>query len=144
MCSGIATTFTDQSTPAAGNTNSVVAWAWDYTHDGSVDNTTQNPSFTFGSSGTFSTVLVVTSVNGCKDTVIVPVDVWGHANVNFTTTNACFGATATFSDQTVINAQSNGGNIQNWNWNFGDGSTASSQNPSYGYPGGTNANTTLS
>ncbi|MBS1637008.1 MAG: PKD domain-containing protein [Bacteroidetes bacterium] len=132
VCKGIATTFTDQSTPTAGTT-SVTAWAWDYTHDGTIDNTTQNPSFTFGSSGTFSTALVVTSANGCKDTVIVPVDVWGHASVNFSPTNVCFGTVTTFSDQTLTNAQANTGNLSSWNWTFGDGGTAASQNPPYTY-----------
>ncbi|MFC1999497.1 ABC transporter substrate-binding protein [Chloroflexota bacterium] len=50
--------FTDLST--AG----VTEWQWDFTNDGTVDSTEQNPSHTYGSIGTYSVSLTATGPEG--------------------------------------------------------------------------------
>lgn len=56
-------TFTDAST--LGNT-----WQWDF-GDGSAGSSVQNPSYTYSDPGTYTVTLVVTSANGCVDTIQV-------------------------------------------------------------------------
>ncbi len=48
--------FTDNS--VASNTT-ITSWSWDFYGDGTVDATTQNPSFTFQNAGTFTVSLLV-------------------------------------------------------------------------------------
>ena len=137
VCQGIATTFTDQSTPL----NAITAWAWDYTSNNSIDNNTQNPSFTFPASGTYSTSLIVTSSDNCKDTLMLPVEVWGHAVPDFSYDNACFGSATTFTNTTNTTSQANSGTIISYNWNFDDaGGTDNSSDPSYTFVSGGNTN----
>jgi len=49
--------FTDQSYNAT-------AWAWDFENDGIIDNTTQSPSWTYTTAGTYSINLTVTGPGG--------------------------------------------------------------------------------
>ncbi len=59
----LAVNFTDMST--GGPTS----WAWDIDNNGSVDYTTQSPSHTYSSAGTYTVKLAVTNTNG-SDTLI--------------------------------------------------------------------------
>ncbi len=56
--------FTDQSTPPADITD----WYWDF-GDGMGTSTSQNTSYAYDSTNTFSVLLVVTDVNNCSDSV---------------------------------------------------------------------------
>jgi PKD repeat protein len=49
VCQGSVTAFTDVSTP----TGSITGWSWDFTNNGSADNTTNAPSTTYTASGNF-------------------------------------------------------------------------------------------
>ncbi|MBI3518517.1 MAG: PKD domain-containing protein, partial [Bacteroidetes bacterium] len=129
VCQSTATAFTDLSTP----TGSITNWAWDYTKDGTIDNTTNAPTNVYASSGTFSASLIVTDNNSCKDTVVLPVNVWGHAIPDFTSTTVCFNVATTFSNTTNTTSNANVGGVSGWSWEFGDGATSSVQNPSYTY-----------
>jgi PKD repeat protein len=51
-------TFTDQSS------GEPTAWTWDFQSDGVVDATTQNPTFTYTTSGTYTVTLIVSNVSG--------------------------------------------------------------------------------
>jgi PKD repeat protein len=67
--------FTDQST------GEIIAWAWDFNNNGTIDSTIQNPSYFYDHNGKFSVTLTVTgldctntltkkdyiNVTGCKD-----------------------------------------------------------------------------
>ncbi|MDF1553743.1 MAG: PKD domain-containing protein [Deferrisomatales bacterium] len=50
--------FLDQST------GTITSWAWDFDNDGTPDSTAQNPSFTYGSPGTYTIALTVTGPGG--------------------------------------------------------------------------------
>ena len=61
--------FTDTSSVSSGN---IVAWNWNFGDPGSGPNNisaSQNPTHTFSASGNYTTTLVVTTNNGCTDTV---------------------------------------------------------------------------
>jgi gliding motility-associated-like protein len=129
VCQGTATAFTDLSTP----TGSITNWAWDFTNNNSTDNTTNAPTNLYPVSGTYSVSLIATSSNGCKDTIVLPIDVWGHTIPNFIPNTVCFGSVSTFSNTTNTTTNSNIGGAPIWGWNFGDGNTSSAQDPTNTY-----------
>lgn len=115
------------ATFADGTSNTPTAWAWDF-GDGSTG-TIQNPTHTYASSGTYTVCLV--SSNACGvDSICKSVTV-----TNCQTTMAAFsyqstGLSVNFSDQSSTNPG------MNWLWDFGDGNTSTSQNPSHTYTAG--------
>ncbi len=66
VCVGLATQFTDQSTPVG----SITAWAWDFDNNGTTDATSQNPTYTYPTAGTFPATLTVTS-GVCTNSITV-------------------------------------------------------------------------
>lgn len=98
--------------------DSVTAWSWNF-GDGSALSSIQNASRTYAIAGPHNVSLIVTSHNGCKDTVIKSVMVHPLPVAKFSTTNVCDGTIVPFIDQSTIAAPDL---IQSWEWNFGDGS----------------------
>lgn len=62
--------FTNNSTVGGGD--NIVSWAWDFTSNGSIDSTSQNPSTCYGIPGYYSVTLSATSNNGCTSTLMIP------------------------------------------------------------------------
>ncbi|MES2132684.1 MAG: PKD domain-containing protein [Bacteroidota bacterium] len=140
VCQATQTAFTDLSTTGTGTVN---AWNWDFTNDGSVDNTTQNPTLIYPSSGTFTTSLQVTTSQGCTNTFTLPVNIWGHTIPNFSPDNVCFGTATTFTNYTNTTTNANVGGTPTYDWAFNDGSPNSSvANTIHTYTLGTNGNAT--
>lgn len=129
VCDGSPTLFSDLSTPI-GN---ITSWNWDFDNDGTVDDNTQNPNFTFAGPGSYNVELMVIGVGGCRDSIVIPIVVNPIPVANFTGTNECLGATNTFTDLSTILT----GNIASWLWDFGDATittdTSSLQSPTYTY-----------
>jgi gliding motility-associated-like protein len=89
----------------------IVDWHW-YFGDGNTANT-QNASHTYSSSGNFTVKLIGTDINGCKDSITVPVSAT-VLNHDFTyAINAC--------DPMTVNFGGSGATTTNPYWNFGDG-----------------------
>jgi len=128
-CVGDATDFTDLSSATAGAINT---WTWDF-GDGMGTSALQNPQYTYASSGVpqiFNATLMIEDANGCRDTVIHPVTVNPLPVVNFAANAACTGSNSVFID----NSFSNGGVLNSWTWDFGDGiGTSALQDPVYTY-----------
>jgi gliding motility-associated-like protein len=140
VCQGSVTAFTDLSTP----TGSITGWSWDFTNNGSADNTTNAPSTTYTASGTYSVSLIV-SAGSCTNSVVLPINVWGHSIPNFIPNSVCFGASSTFSNTTDLTTNANVGGTPTWDWNFGDGSTNSNiQDPAHTYTSTTISSYTVS
>ncbi|MFB3879807.1 MAG: PKD domain-containing protein [Armatimonadota bacterium] len=115
-------TFNDQSAGAM-----ITAWAWDFGDGGS--STDQNPTHTYTTPGTYDVSLTVTDIGGTDDEVKVGYITVGDANLaNFSGTPRAGVAPlgVTFTDLS-------GGGIVSWLWDFGDGGTATTQNPSHTY-----------
>ncbi len=115
------------------NSTNIQSWQW-YFGDGGTA-TGQNTTHIYALGNTNYTVkLVVTAQNGCKDsitkTITTPLFI---TNVNFTNTASCQNFNFVGSSQPASLG------IQNWQWYFGDGATANTQNTSHTYPA---ANTT--
>jgi len=131
-CGSGVVSFTDSSyTP---NGTPIVVWNWSFPGGSPTSSISQNPSGIIYSPGTYSVSLIVTSQQGCIDTVIIPIIVSAGIDpvAAAITAPVCFNNPTLFTDQSVGNPT-----VAQWNWNFGDGSTSTSQNPShtYGAPG---------
>ncbi len=139
VCQSTATAFTDLSTTPSGTVN---AWSWDFTNNASADNLTQNPTFTYPLSGTFTAALTVTNSELCSDTKTLVVNVWGHSIPNFSSSNACNGSANSFTNTTDITTNANVGVTPTYSWDFGDATATSALvNPSHTYVLPANVNT---
>ncbi|HRN41394.1 MAG TPA: PKD domain-containing protein, partial [Vicingus sp.] len=126
VCLNVAAPITDAS---VGNGGTVNQWQWDFTNNGTTDNTTQNPSNLYATDGTFDIKLVVSTTNSCKDTIIKPVTIHPMPTADFTFVNACSGAGIDFTSTSNVTS----GTINNWNWSFGNGQTSILENPTENY-----------
>jgi gliding motility-associated-like protein len=129
VCSGFNSQFYDASTSIGGN---ITSWSWDF-GDGIGSSGIQNPSYSYDSVANttiYPVTLIVENVNGCFDTLTQGAVVWPNPVVDFHTNIACFGSLTNFYDDSY----SNGGQLQYWNWDFGDNiGSSTQQNPSYLY-----------
>lgn len=118
VCAGLPTAFLDMSTVSPG---AIVFWQWDFGDPASAANTSTqaSPTHIFSQSGLFNVRLVVTSENGCSDTLVQAVEVKPVPDVDFTFSNVCAGLPNVFVDGTTLGA---GAGITAYTWNFGDGS----------------------
>jgi len=82
-----------------------------------------NPSYTYNHPGKDLVTLVITDVNGCKDSItkkLVSIGPVPYFHANKLTGCAPPGLLVTFTDSTISDSA-----IVQWNWNFGDGHSLS-------------------
>jgi len=128
-CYALCVNFTDNSTISNGT---IKSWSWNF-GDGSVKNTSQNPSHCFNNAGTFSVSLTASSDKGCINTSTVNnmVTAYDHPKADFTFTPANPDeehSTVYFTDASA--------NAISWLWNFNDTRDTNNntvQNPSHLY-----------
>ena len=110
--------FTDTST------NSPTSWKWNF-GDGSAEDTSQNPTHTYGAAGTYEVTLTATNVSGATSkTKFVTVSLGTAPKADFK---------FTVSGLDVVFADASPGATE-WEWDFGDGSVHDTrQNPSHHY-----------
>lgn len=113
VCGGGPSSFTDAS---AG---SPVHWTWDF-GDGTVNDTTQNPTHSYATFGTYAVTLVVENAFGCRDSVSINTTVSPAPAAAFAFDSVCAGSATSIVDQTT--------SAVSWSWNFGDGSPLNSGN----------------
>lgn len=118
-CLGLPTNFTDATT------NSPTQWQWDF-GDGSPLNTTQNPSHTYATPGSYPVTLVTQNSFGCIDSIQANVTVYPLPVADFTADTVCEGYNSSFTDISTSAVV--------WSWDFGDGSPLNgTQNPGHVY-----------
>ncbi len=119
-CAPLATTFSDASTTAAGS-----SYHWNFGDNNY--SSLQSPTHTYIiSNQTFSVRLVVTSPDGCRDslTKTAYINVMDTPTANFSSTSGCVNTEISFNEIFDIDDQN-----QAWAWDFGDGGTSTIQNP---------------
>lgn len=124
VCFGEVTTFTDGSNVI----NDVIdTWLWDM-GDGNTLNT-QNPTHNYGQEGLYSVELLVTTSNGCQDSITQPVRVFATPIAEFSGIDVCLNTPTDFTNETTIP----GGAIDVYDWDFDDGNTSDDVSPSNTY-----------
>lgn len=129
-CSPIIVNFQDQS---AGNPTS---WLWNFGNGNT--STLQNPTASYFTPGTYTVTLTVSNAGGTNTIVRTDyITVYEPPSVNFSAniTSGCFPLRVQFTD--LSTAGLNNTNVT-WDWDLGNGTTSSLQNPSVTY---TNAGT---
>ncbi|MEX1002797.1 MAG: PKD domain-containing protein [Crocinitomicaceae bacterium] len=125
-CFGDPTIFSDTSSSLDPITN------YDWTFEPGYTSTQQNPTHTFTSPGIHPVELIVTSTNGCSDTLTLDVNAHHIPIADFSIPQPClFPASYFFDSSSVVNDS-----IVSWTWDFGDASASSNeQNPAHVYAG---------
>ncbi|MEO5572385.1 MAG: PKD domain-containing protein [Bacteroidia bacterium] len=118
--------FTDAST----SSYTITSWLWDF-GDGTTS-TAQNPSHTYAHDGTYYVCLTIHDNHGCSSTFC------HHVTVTPVVTAACHAAFTFHHPANTLSinftdASSSAYTITSWLWDFGDGTTSTSQNPSHTY-----------
>lgn len=118
----VTVSFTDEST----STDVIDSWFYDFSGQGT--SSQQNPTQNFNSQGNYSITQIVSTVNGCGDTIIKPL-VIGElpiAGFSYNTTNGMnVGAVFNFVDTSDFGVS--------YLWEFGNANQSNQQNPSYTY-----------
>jgi PKD repeat protein len=113
--------FTDAST------GTPTSWAWTFGDGGT--SSSQNPTHSYTTPGTYTVALVATNATGSNTkTRTGYVTVGGAPTADFsgTPTSGVAPLSVTFTDTST-------GTPTSWAWTFGDGGTSSSQNPTHSY-----------
>ncbi|OFY89159.1 MAG: hypothetical protein A3K10_14070 [Bacteroidetes bacterium RIFCSPLOWO2_12_FULL_31_6] len=103
--------------------------SWNWTFGNSLNDNTPNTSTVYDSAGVYNVSLVISSSNGCSDSITQQVLIYSIPNANFSANGVCEGANSEFIDASTVN----GSSINYWYWTFGDGGIDSVQNPIYSY-----------
>jgi gliding motility-associated-like protein len=122
-CAPLTHTFTATVT----SLDPVVGYEWNF-GDGNTS-TAVSPTHIFAP-GIYDIQLVITTASGCTDTVKVLEGIKSslkpHANFTATPRDVCAYLPVNFQDLST-------GTVNEWHWDFGDGSTSTEQNPSHAY-----------
>ncbi|MES2798957.1 MAG: PKD domain-containing protein [Bacteroidota bacterium] len=119
-CVGQSIQFNDLSTPSGSS----ISWVWDF-GDGS-SATIQNPSHTYSAAGTYTVILTANNGSGAQDEVKTGyITVHPLPQPSFSVSNPPCSLPATVN---ISSVQPTSG--MTYLWNFGNGQTSTSQNPS--------------
>ena len=117
--------FTNTSTITSGT----LSYQWSFGDGGT--STTMSPSHTYDSSGTYIVWLVVTSNNGCLDSVRHTVTLYPKPQPQFSindTTQCLTGNSYVFTNLSTITS-----GTLSYQWSFGDGGTSTTMNAIHSY-----------
>lgn len=126
--------FFDASTVNGGT---ITGWNWDL-GDGNIS-FAQHPTHVYNNPGPYNIVLTVTSDKGCTSTLNDVLNIYPMPTASFAVNPGCIGTSISFNDQSTVGF----GNLVLWNWDFGDGTTSTQQNPQHVYAAAGNYNVTL-
>jgi PKD repeat protein len=104
---------------------------YQWTFGDNTSSTDQNPTKVYTTAGTFNVKLVVTSNNGCKDSVTQTITVNPKPTPAFTVNSSsqCLsGNSFTFTNTSTI-----GSGTMTYQWNFGDNNTSTATSPTHSY-----------
>ncbi len=121
-----------------------ITYNWDFGVPGITTDVSNQPVpfYDYPDTGTYFVTLIATKGTGlqaCIDTTYAFVYIYPTHHSDFTTANVCEGTSANFTDQSISTV----GNVNQWNWNFGDGNTSGASNPTHLYTTSGTYNVTL-
>ncbi|MEI6060001.1 MAG: PKD domain-containing protein [Bacteroidota bacterium] len=131
-CVNSSVDFTNLATANGGT--AIMGSAWNFGDPASGINNTSNlqdPQHIYSVADSYQVILQVTNASGCPDTVSHSLTVLPKPPVDYSWTNTCLGTSTGF---TVNTTTTNISAIQAYDWDFGDGTTHSSQqDPAHTY-----------
>jgi len=99
------------------NSTSQDANTYSWTFGNGNTSSSASPTTTYINAGAYNVTLIITDVNGCKDTVTALTTAYGPTPYFYAdTTHGCTPLNVTFVDTTVSDST-----LVQWIWNFGDG-----------------------
>jgi gliding motility-associated-like protein len=130
VCGSPATVkFTDTSSAA-------VKWGWDFNYNGFNPNITsalQAPSFTYNNDGSYAVYLAITDATGCTASSVKNI-AFSKPNVALSYTSSSPSGSSGCNALTLnFSSFSSNSTIATWLWDFGDGATSASPNPTHTY-----------
>jgi gliding motility-associated-like protein len=119
--------FLDQSVVANAN---IIDWDWTIAPAVQINNT-QNPDYYYNTPGQYNVQLIVTTDEGCYDTLVQPLNIWDIPNAAYTVNDVCLGDGSVFTNTSNIA----NGTITTYTWDFGDPAFPDNglQNPTIAY-----------
>jgi gliding motility-associated-like protein len=123
-----AVSFDEQSTPNAAG-NPLVSWQWNFA-DGSPLLLAQDTSHQYAQVGDYNVALVVTDVNGCRDTALRLLRYYPAPIVAVASSDDVI---CQFESISFVNSSSPVNAAYNYTWNFGDGTTSTAISPTHQY-----------
>lgn len=118
-------TYLEDSSYVEGD--EVVSWEWNV-GDGSLLKIERNLYYEYPKADTFNVELFVVTDNECKDTATYKAVVYDNPEPDFSNSKSCYNAPTYFYNETVDTAE-----MQSYHWDFGDGDTSITENPSHIY-----------
>jgi len=114
------------------NTGTINQWHWDFNDNWATVDTSilSQPTHSFDSIGIYNTELIVTTTNGCSDTISQNINIKKTPDVAFSFQDACMLGPVYFVDETQTEAWES---IMTWKWTFGNGNSSNSANPYQSY-----------
>ncbi len=129
----LAIQFMDQSFTLSGTTPD--SWSWNF-GDGSTSNE-QNPVHVYSNEGEYTVCLTITDIeSNCESSICLPVYVFDGGDYADSCSAFFYYLPADTSGLDLTHLQfvdMSGGNPNSWNWDFGDGSSSTEQNPVHQY-----------
>ena len=124
VCIGDTVSFISNSTISNGW---IAGYLWDFGDGGT--SIIQNPKHIYSISGQFLVTLIVTSSNGCEDSISSTLNILPSPQAYFIINNVCLGDTSYFNNLSSIIS----GSISGVAWDFGDGNVSTQFNPKHVY-----------
>lgn len=126
-CFGALTQFNDSSYFIPLDSDTLLSWIWSFGDGDSAFFSA--PPHTYTSDGTHDAVLIVSSINGCSDTITKSVTVHPNPVAYFTNNDTCATFATIFKDSSWVST----GNITSWLWDFDDATSATDDTVSHAY-----------
>ena len=124
-CSGTPVIFSDAS--VSSEAGLIDTWEWNF--DDGATSTEENPEHEYADGGTYTVELTVQTDKGCESTYSIDVLVEPGPDVAFNVDDVCMNEEADFNNTTTITT----GSISGYEWDFGDGTTSTEEDPSHLY-----------
>lgn len=125
VCQASNMSFTDAS---VANTGTLASWSWSFGDN--TNSIAQNPQHAYTSPGNFNVQMIVTSSNGCTDTVVKPVTVYPLPVPSFNASIACESYPTNFTNTSFIPS----GTIASYMYDFNGIGSSTQTNPSFVFP----------
>ncbi|WP_185154028.1 DUF2341 domain-containing protein [Fulvivirga sp. M361] len=124
VCAGSPLQFQNESFVTSGF---IQSYFWEFAPGR--NSAVSDPTIVFDASGIFDVTLTVTSNNQCSGSVTIPVTVNKVPQPAFSSTPTCDGEITLFTNESTLGT----GSIISYLWNFGDGTSSTSENPQKQY-----------